>query len=271
MHLFNIFWPVPPWRWLSQGQAVGGGRRLFLACSSGRCNQGATKVQPRCSQVLRLFSFSSTLLSEKLFWHGWSGMICFLITNVIVNLWSALLTCETWLRPTNTLWRLSQEGRWTRRATGQLSRISNIWNNRSQGILSHRFKYYPGMFPTCSIWLPSTTKLSPNLANSSWSTAQISPLCRTSRWKEWISLKKTNWFQDLWEQFEEMDDGALMLMARDLSPHYMVDQPKFRLREAIKRNIILTFAHFTFKRILKRINFSRLSWLIIEGGTLEQI
>ena len=89
---------------------------------------GATKVQPRCSQVLRLFSFSSTLLSEKLFWHGWSGMICFLITNVIVNLWSALLTCETWLRPTNTLWRLSQEGRWTRRETGQLSRINRqIW------------------------------------------------------------------------------------------------------------------------------------------------
>ena len=127
MHLFNIFWPIPPWRWLSQGQVVGGGRRLFLACSSGRCNQGATKVQPRCSQVLRLFSFSSTLLSEKLFWHGWSGMICFLITNVIVNLWSALLTCETWLRPTNTLWRLSQEGRWTRRATGQNFK-SQIWN-----------------------------------------------------------------------------------------------------------------------------------------------
>ena len=161
--IFNIFWSIPPWRWFSQGQAVGGGRRLFLACSSGRCNQGATKVQPRCSQVLRLFSFSSTLLSEKLFWHGWSGMICFLITNVIVNLWSALLTCETWLRPTNTLWRLSQEGRWTRRATGQLSKISNIWNNRSQGILIDRFemlsRYVSDLFYMAPIYHQAFTKL----------------------------------------------------------------------------------------------------------------
>ena len=31
-------------------------------------------------------------------------------------------------------------------------------------------------------------------------------------------------YQDLWDQFEEMEESALMLMGRDLSPHYRAKQ-----------------------------------------------